>query len=143
MGFAAEKIRGVDDSVKRTRSDVLNESPSQKTGKLRSLTEPFASAVTNAAGTATDVGHVVAKIAGAFGATGIQKALEGSSKTKWRGTYGKNDSYVPGDPGWTRGQEKKLSKNDFGERSGRRLKDFQSQFSSVRNGARIDPLNTF
>ena len=142
MGFASEKIQGLDNSVSKARRNVLNQDPSQKTGRLRSITQPLASAVTNAAGTVSNVGHVVAKVAGVLGAKGLQNALEGRTKTSWKDTYSKTDEYVVGDPRYP-GQKTPLNKKDRSERSGRRLKDFQERISSIRDSVKVDTLNTF
>lgn len=40
MGFASGKIQGLDDSAKRTRSNVLNQNPTQRSGRLRDVTQP-------------------------------------------------------------------------------------------------------
>lgn len=138
MGFAANKIQQVDSDVKSQRSKILNQNPSQKSGKLRNITQPAASAVTNVAGTVSNVGHVVGKVSGALGATGLQKALEGSSKARFHDTYGKKS----GEGG---SKEGNLAKGDRAERSGRSLVDFCMTFSRGTEGNRhrIDTECTF
>lgn len=137
MGFASEKIQGLDDSVRSTRRKVLNQDPSQKSGSLSKITQPAQSAVTNALGTASNVGHVAAKISGVLGATGLQKALEGSSSVTYHDTYGKKS----GEGGKKDGG---LQKGDRAERSGRSLVDFCQAFSgNAANSHRIDTECTF
>lgn len=138
MGFAENKIQQVNSDAKSQRSKILNQNPSQKSGKLRNVTQPAASAVTNVAGTVSNVGHVVGKVSGALGATGLQKALEGSSKVRFHDTYGKKS----GEGGTKEGN---LAKGDRAERSGRSLVDFCMAFSRGVEGNRhrIDTECTF
>ena len=131
MGFAEQKIRDIDDSARSNRRKLLNQDPSQKSGRLRNITQPASSAITTIGGTVSNVGHVVGKVSGILGATGIQQALEGGSTVKYHTTYGSKDS---------KGNE--IPKDDRAERSGRRLKDFFQMIGSG-NAPEIDTLNTF
>lgn len=123
MGFAEGKIEQVNSDSKKARSKILNQNPSQKKGKLGNTVRQGAGAVTTIGGTVSNVGHVVGKVAGALGATGLQKMLEGSRKIKWHDTYGKKS----GEGG---SREGALSRFDRAERSGRSLADFCQAFSS-------------
>ena len=114
----ASSLADTNTRVANDTSKVFNNGD-KKPGQLGGITDSISGIQKNVAGTIVGGGNIVARAAGALGATGISDALTGKQKAKYS-PYPES-KFVSG------------------------LKGFYSQFASAKMNSidRIDPLNTF